>query len=122
MHARYLRIRNLEVPGGTFALSGFRVFGKGPGEPPARIGRLEVKRNPDDRRSVSLTWSPADGATGYTVRYGSASNTLYHHHMVHGRNELTIRSLNAQQRYGFSIEAFNENGITPSDLFVPCEE
>ncbi len=34
--ARYLKLENVHMPQGKFALSGFRVFGKGAGEKPER--------------------------------------------------------------------------------------
>jgi hypothetical protein len=112
---RYLKITNIEVPGGTFALSGFRVFGKGYGAKPEKTEILSVKRNDSDRRKVQLTWKKSANATGYVINYGIDKNKLYQHYMVYGNaNELTINSLNAEQPYFFSIEAFNENGITKS--------
>jgi xylan 1,4-beta-xylosidase len=54
---RYLRISNKKVPGGHFALSGFRVFGKGNGKTPALVEDLVLSRDPEDRRSIKLTWT-----------------------------------------------------------------
>jgi xylan 1,4-beta-xylosidase len=36
--------------------------------------------------------------------------------MVYGDTTVTINSLNANQPYWFSIESFNENGITESGI------
>ena len=119
---RYLRINNVEVPGGHFALSGFRVFGKGQGEKPVKVERLTVKRNPDDPRSVHLTWNKQDDATGYNISYGSAEGKLYHNYIVYGNTSVTINSLNANQPYRFTIESLSEKGITESGRVVKADK
>jgi len=37
---------------------------------------------------------------------------LYHNYQVLGSESLTIRSLNSSQKYYFTIDTFNEKGIT----------
>ncbi len=111
-HYRYIRIRNVCVPGGFFALSGFRVFGRGNGPEPARAEHLSIKRNPADRRIVRLSWSRVDGATGYNIGYGSEKNRLYLNRTVYGDTIVDIRSLDTKKDYFFTVEAFNENGIS----------
>lgn len=119
--AQYLKISNLEVPGGHFAISGFRVFGKGHGNKPGKVGQLKAKRNPDDRRSVYLSWEKPEGATGYNISYGVDSNHLHHNYMVYLDSSLVINSLATNHPYYFSIESFNENGITSSNLLINIE-
>ena len=109
---------NLEVPDGHFALSGFRVFGLGKGEMPGKVAKLEANRDPQNRRQVSLTWEGPENADGYVVSYGIDSTKLYLDYMLFGTTSLTISSLDAQQDYFFTIEAFNENGITKSGLLI----
>jgi len=113
---RYLKVTNVQVPGGNFAMSGFRVFGKGQGEKPSQIAGLQATRNPKDGRKVNLTWNASKGATGYVVNYGVSADKLYQHYMVYGNTSVSINSLNAKLGYTFTIEAFNENGITKSSL------
>ena len=36
---------------------------------------------------------------------------LYHNYQVLEKDSVTIRSLNSSQKYYFTIDAFNENGI-----------
>ncbi len=116
---RYLKITNIEVPGGNFAISGFRVFGKGNGDVPEQISRFAAGRNPADKRSVSLSWNKSENADGYTISFGINKNRLYHNYMVYSDTTLTINSLDAKQDYYFTIESFNENGITKSeDVFI----
>lgn len=115
---RYLKVTNVEVPGGHFALSGFRVFGLGKGEAPGKIETMTVARDPRDRRRVSLTWEGPENANGYVVSYGADATKLYLDYMVYGDTSLTINSLDANRDYFFTIEAFNENGITKSGLVI----
>ncbi|MEO0573016.1 MAG: fibronectin type III domain-containing protein, partial [Bacteroidota bacterium] len=112
---RYLKVRNLEVPDGKFAISGFRIFGKGQGLPPQKPVFMSIKRDSLDRRTAYLRWTPLANTTGYVINYGSDTNKLYHSYMVYKDAHLTINGLNANQEYFFTIEAFNENGITHND-------
>ncbi|HEY3405562.1 MAG TPA: discoidin domain-containing protein, partial [Ohtaekwangia sp.] len=109
---RYLKITNVQVPGGNFAISDLRIFGKGSGKAPAKVQQFKAQRNPNDKREVTLTWEKADGATGYNISYGTDKDHLYQNYMVYGATQLTINSLNAAQAYFYTIESFNENGIT----------
>jgi len=61
---------------------------------------------------VDLNWTKTQGAIGYNIRYGTSKDKLYQNYQVLGTESLTIRSLNALQKYYFTIDAFNENGIT----------
>ena len=114
INCRYLKINNIEVPGGHFAISGFRVFGKGSGALPGKVTGFSAVRNQEDRRKVNLSWSKAAGATGYNISYGTDKEKLYNDYMVYNDTILTINSLNINHDYWFSIEAFNETGITAS--------
>jgi hypothetical protein len=115
---RYLKVKNIEVPGGHFAISGFRAFGKGSGPLPGSISSFVARRDPNDKRSVTLTWSKADHATGYNISYGTEKNKLYLNHMVYRDTTVVINSLNSNLDYYFTIESFNENGITANDKIV----
>lgn len=111
--ARYLKVTNYRVPSGTFAISGFRVFGKGTGKKPTKVSSFQLARNADDSRNVKLTWKKQSNAIGYNVRFGTEKDKLYRSYQIYGDTELTIRSLNKDQKYWFAIDAFGENGITP---------
>lgn len=119
---RYLRVRNIQVPDGNFAISGFRVFGKGSGNKPSAVSSLTALRNKEDRRAVNLKWSQSEHATGYNISYGSAKDKLYNNYLVYGDTAVTIRSLNSNQEYFFTIEAFNENGIVKSEALISRAE
>jgi xylan 1,4-beta-xylosidase len=121
--ARYVRLTNYYVPDGTFALAGLRIFGQG-----SRYGQglplpndLKVKRTQSDKREVKLKWTKVPDAVGYNIRYGSHADKLYHNYQVLGTDSLTIRSLNRFQKYYFTIDAFNENGIRKGEKIVKAD-
>lgn len=116
--ARYVRLTNYHVPDGTFALAGLRVFGKGSGKNPAVTQDLNLVRTQSDRREVNLKWKKSPDAVGYNIRYGSHPEKLYHNHQVLGSESLKLRSLNTFQKYYFTIDTFNENGITKGTKIV----
>ncbi|QYA24175.1 family 43 glycosylhydrolase [Gramella sp. MT6] len=109
--AKYVRYNNIEVPGNNLALSEIRVFGKGLGKKPATVEGFKVDRK-EDRRDASLEWEPVKGAQGYNIRWGIAPDKLYQAWLVYDVNEHFMRNLDRDTEYYFSIEAFNENGIS----------
>jgi len=116
LKAKYLKVTNYRVPGGTFAISGFRVFGTGTGKKPAKVTSFEVVRDTNDPRNVTLTWKKGANAIGYNIRFGIEKDKLNRVYQVYDNSKLTIRSLNKDQKYWFAIDAFGENGITPGDV------
>lgn len=112
VQARYIRLTNYRMPDGTFALAGLRVFGNAGGKSPTLQENLNVVRDKNDRAVVKLNWTPSSGAVGYNIRYGAAKDKLYQTYQVLGASSLTIGSLNSQQKYYFTIDAFNESGVT----------
>jgi hypothetical protein len=110
--ARYIRLTNYKVPDGKFALAGLRIFGNGGGKAPSAVGNLILKRNNADPCVVDIKWTKAPGATGYNIRYGTQKDKLYYTYQVFDVETLTIRSLKSLQKYYFTMDAFNENGIT----------
>lgn len=109
--AKYIRYNNIKVPGNNFAMSEIRVFGKGLGEKPAKVKDFKVQRQADSR-DVSLSWNPVKGAQGYNIRWGIAPDKLYQSWLIYDVNEHFMRSLDRDQKYYFTIEAFNANGIS----------
>ena len=109
--ARYLKVTNYHVPDGTFAIADLRVFGKGQGTLPVKVENFRISRTLNDKREVKLSWKKNHNAVGYNIRYGEVANKLYHNYQVLGSDSLTIRSLNRNQKYYFTIDAFNENGF-----------
>ena len=110
--ARYLKMENISVPTGKFALSGFRVFGKGNGEKPAAVDDFVVMRGDDDRRGAWIKWKPVDNAYAYNIYYGVEKDKLYNCVMVYGANEYWFKVMDRTRPYYFAIEAINENGTS----------
>jgi len=110
--ARYIRLTNDHVPDGKFAISGLRIFGKGDGKVSQPISSFTAVRDTADARNVMLVWKKSANATGYNIHYGTAPDKLYLNYQVFDADSLTIHSLNAIQKYYFTIDAFNENGVT----------
>ena len=118
INARYVKLTNYKVPSGTFAIAGLRVFGNGGGKAPSEVKTLKMKRSETDRCVVDINWAKVPEAVGYNIRYGTSKDKLYQNYQVLGTEKLTIRSLNAQQKYYFTIDAFNENGITKGKSII----
>lgn len=110
--ARYLKLTHHHVPDGTFALSGLRVFGKSGENAPSAAKDLIIKRQEDDRCIARLNWTKAQDAVGYNIRYGIQKDKLYQNYQVMGSDSLTIRNLDSHRKYFFTIDSFNEGGIT----------
>ncbi|MBK5269902.1 MAG: family 43 glycosylhydrolase [Bacteroidia bacterium] len=110
--ARYIRMTNYHMPDGTFALAGLRVFGNAGGSVPSAVTSLNMMRPENDKAVVKLSWTKSPEAIGYNIRYGIAKDKLYQTYQVLGADSISINSLNAMQKYYFTIDAFNESGIT----------
>jgi len=111
VQTRFLKIENFKMPSGKFAISGFRVFGKGMGAVPDTVQRFIVLRGKSESRNAWLRWQQSNDATGYTIWFGIAPDKLYNNIMVYGRNEYWFKGMDKNLPYYFQIEAFNENGI-----------
>jgi hypothetical protein len=113
--ARYVKIENYGMPTGKFALSGFRVFGKGSGVKPGAVENFvplrAEPRKKGERRNVWFKWSQQPNADGYVIYFGKSPDKMYGSIMVYGKNEYYFNGLDRSDAYYFSIEAFNNNGI-----------
>ena len=110
--ARFIRLENLHVPTGKFAISGLRVFGEGRGTKPEAVKNFVVLRGDTDRRNAWLKWRADPGATGYVIRSGIAPDKMYSSVMVYGATDYYYRAMDRDRTYFFQIEAFNESGIS----------
>jgi F5/8 type C domain len=117
VEGRYVRFRSLHVPTPYLAISDFRVFGNVAGNRPAAVTGVTVVRE-DDRRNALVTWAMQPASQGYNVRWGIAPDKLYSSWMVYGRNSVSIRSLNVDQKYYFAIEAFDVHGVGPQSGII----
>ncbi|MBJ6142076.1 family 43 glycosylhydrolase [Hymenobacter sp. BT559] len=112
LRTRYLKLENRHMPTGKFALSGLRVFGLGSGAKPQPVKEFVVLRTATDKRSAWLRWAPNDAATGYNIYLGLAPDKLYSCAMVLGANDYYFKGMDKDRTYYFTIEAFNENGVS----------
>jgi hypothetical protein len=109
--ARYLRVSEIKLPfGGVPSISGLRVFGKGGGNKPAKVDKLEAAR--DGALDIDLKWQPAENAAGYNIRYGIAPDKLYSSWQVYGVTSLRLSAVNKGETYYIAVDSFNENGVT----------
>lgn len=97
-----------------------RIFGYGLGSKPLPVNNFRIKRDEDDPCKVSLTWKGVPDTQGYIIRYGIAEDKLYTNFQVMGDTSLEIGSLNQGVPYYFTVDAYNENGITRTEQVEIC--
>ena len=112
VQARYIRLENLHMPAGKFAISGLRVFGNANGAKPNAVEGFIVLRTEKDKRSAFIKWKPVDNAFAYNIYYGTHPDKLYTSIMVHANNEYWMKSMDSQKTYYYCIESINENGVS----------
>ena len=112
VQARFIKLENIHMPTGKFAISGLRVFGNGNGAKPEAVKQFIVLRTEKDKRSAWIKWSPVSNAWAYNIYYGTAPDKLYSCIMVHDLNEYWFKAMDSQKAYYFTIEAINENGVS----------
>jgi hypothetical protein len=118
VEARFIKLENIHMPTGKFAISGLRVFGNGHGAKPNDVKQFIVLRTEKDKRSAWIKWAPVDNAFSYNIYFGTAPDKLYNCIMVMNANEYWLKTMDKQKPYYFSIEAINENGVSHrSDVF-----
>ncbi len=118
VQAKFIRLENVHMPTGKFALSGLRVFGNGNGAKPDSVKQFIVLRTEKDPRSAWIKWSPVDNAYAYNIYYGTAPDKLYNCIMVHDINEYWFNGLDKEKVYYFQVETVNQNGTTKNQQVV----
>ena len=121
VQTRFLKLENIHMPTGKFAISGFRVFGNGNGSVPGEVKNFIVLRTEKDKRSAWLKWIPVDNAFAYNIYVGVAPDKLYNCIMVHSSNEYYFKAMDKDRPYYFSIEAINENGVSKPTAVIKVE-
>ena len=117
---RFIRFKNIHAPTPYLSIAGLRVFGVGKGKVPATVKNFAVNRKAD-RRDAMITWAAQPNTHGYNILWGIAPDKLYNSWMIYNKNELLLKSLSTDQAYYFSIEAFNENGISAKTNIIKVE-
>lgn len=121
VETRFLKLENIHMPTGKFAISGFRVFGKGNGSPPAAVKNFIVLRTEKDKRSAWIKWSPVENAYAYNIYMGSAPDKLYNNIMLYNVNEYYYKGMDKEKPYYFQIEVINENGISKRSPVIKAD-
>ncbi len=125
LSARYIKLENIAVPTGKFAISGLRVFGKGSGSKPGAVQNfIPLRTAPKikgERRNVWFKWQQQPEADGYVIYFGKSPEKMYGSIMVYGKNEYYFNGLDRTEAYYFQIEAFNNNGIGPKSEIKKAE-
>jgi xylan 1,4-beta-xylosidase len=112
VQARFIKLENIHMPTGKFAISGLRVFGNGNGPKPDAVEGFIVLRTEKDKRSAFIKWKPVDNAFAYNIYYGTDPGKLYTSIMIHANNEYWMKAMDSQKTYYYCIEAVNENGVS----------
>lgn len=110
VETRFLKLENIHVPSGKFAVSDFRVFGKAAGKTPEPVAGFTVTRSASDKRNARISWKPVEGAYGYNIWFGVSPGKLYNCITVNGETGYNFRGLDKDSSYYFSIEALGETG------------
>ncbi|MBY0478647.1 MAG: family 43 glycosylhydrolase [Chitinophagaceae bacterium] len=121
VQARFIKLENIHMPTGKFAISGLRVFGNGNGAKPEAVKNFIVLRTEKDKRSAFIKWRPVDNAFAYNIYYGTHPDKLYTCIMVHSNNEYWMKAMDSQKAYYYSIEAINENGVSERTAVMKVE-
>ena len=112
IETRYIKLVNVHMPTGKFAISGLRIFGNGNGPKPDPAKNLVVLRTEKDKRSAYIKWKPVDNAFAYNLYYGTSPDRLYNSILVYDFNEYWLKGMDSKRTYFFAIEAVNENGVS----------
>ena len=121
VQARYIKLENIHMPTGKFAISGLRVFGNGNGTKPDEVKSFMVLRTEKDKRSAWIRWAPSTDAYAYNIYYGTAPDKLYNCIMVYNQNEYWFKGMDKTKTYYYKIEAINENGVSPKSKMIISE-
>jgi xylan 1,4-beta-xylosidase len=121
VQAKYIKLENIHMPTGKFAISGLRIFGNGNGSKPGTVQNFIVLRTEKDKRSAWIKWRPVDNAFAYNIYLGTAPDKLYNCIMVYDANEYWLKTMDKEKPYYFSIEAINENGVSARTKVIKAE-
>jgi xylan 1,4-beta-xylosidase len=112
IQARFIKLENIHMPAGKFAISGLRIFGNGNGSKPDPVKTFFVLRTEKDERSAWIKWSPVNNAYAYNIYFGTVPDKLYNCIIVHDANEYYYKGMDKLKTYYYCIEAINENGVS----------
>jgi xylan 1,4-beta-xylosidase len=121
VETRFIKLENIHMPAGKFAISGLRVFGNGHGTKPDTAKKFMVLRSENDKRNALIKWYAVNNAYAYNIYYGIAPDKLYNCIMVYGDNEYYFKAMDKDRTYYFCIESINKNGVSPRTAVIKSE-
>lgn len=110
LKARYVRITNCKELSGKFSIFDLRVFGLGSGKKPSEVKSVTIQRN-QDRRRIALSWPAVDRAQGYVLHWGVDPEEMYNTCQTE-KPEVELGLFSTDQEYYFSVDSFNESGVS----------
>ncbi len=116
--AKYIKVENIRVPQGNFSIFDLRIFGLKQGKKPKDAKDIVIERNVNDGRKALVKWTRDNSATGYVVKWGGDKNKLYSSYMVYDGDSVELTGLNKDDKYFYSIDVFNESGITKGKQII----
>jgi hypothetical protein len=108
---RFLKLVNIHVPSGAFAIGDFRVFGLSDGAKPEKVRNFTAIRSKDTRNAF-FKWDAVKGAYAYNIYYGISPGKLYNCIMVMDQDHFSFRGLNRNVTYYFGIQSIGETGVS----------
>lgn len=116
--ARYVRVINAGSLTGDFSMYDLRIFGNGNGKAPSQTVISSLERKPENRRRITVSWEENPEASGYLLRWGADKDELYTSMEIYDGTSIDLGCFIASQGYYFTIDSFNDNGITKGkDIF-----
>ena len=91
--AQFIKLENIHMPTGKFAISGLRVFGNGNQSAPKSVKDFVVLRTEKDKRSAWLKWAPVEDAYAYNIYIGTEPDKLYNCIMIYNTNEYWYKGM-----------------------------
>ena len=106
VQARFIKLENIHMADGKFAISGLRVFGNGNGAKPDTVKHFVVLRGDTERRNAWLKWQQSNDAYAYIIYTGIAPDKLYTSIMVYNANEYYFSAMEKDQALLFSNRSY----------------
>ncbi len=119
--ARYIKLINVHMPTGKFAISGLRIFGNANQAKPRPVEGFTILRGEKDTRSAWLRWRMSDDAFAYNIYFGTKPHKLYNCIMVYGQNDYWFKVMEKDTPYYFQIEAINASGVSERSSVTKSE-
>lgn len=114
---RYLKIENVHMADGKFAIGDLRIFGKSQESRPGNVTGFIARRG-SDTRNARFSWDKITNAYAYNIRYGISPDKLYNCLMVYDSAFRDFRGLNKDITYYANITAVGESGESDGSEIV----